>query len=160
MAKKASSIALKAIKLAMVAETKARQLYTVAASKTTNLQGREMFRQLANFEKGHYNRLKELQRSLSKNKEYIYYPGQPFGFKIKGEVEGHIEKHAETVIDILIMAIGAERNAKKFYKQLAKKIKDPAGKQMFEQFAREEDMHFRVLSDQFYNLTNKGRWGD
>ncbi len=155
-----TSAAFDAIKMAMVAEIKAQKLYAQAASKTTNLEAREMFKQLADFEQGHYNRLKELLASLSKKKLYTTYEGRDFDYKIKSEVAGPVEQNKEDMLDILIMAIGAERDAEKHYTHLAQKTKDAAGKQMFERLAFEENTHYRILSDEFYLLNNKGRWGD
>lgn len=160
MEKKPISGAIKAVKMAMIAEAKASQLYAKAAAKASNPQGKEIFQQLSDFEKGHLRRLKELLTNLTRKGRYVHYSGQSLTFKVKGESEGHIEENAETVIDVLIQAIAAERDAEKGYSQLAAKTKDPDGKQMFEQLAHEEKMHFRLLSDQFYNITNKGMWGD
>jgi rubrerythrin len=152
--------AIAAIKIALVAEAKAQKFYTQAAGKTAHPQAKEMFKQLADFEQGHYNRLKELIASLAKKKQYIDYEGKDFNFRIKSEVSGPIEENKEDALDILIRAIGAERDAQKHYTQLAQKTKDPAGKKMFERLAYEESLHYRLLSDEFYFLNNKSRWGD
>jgi len=151
---------LAAIKIAMVAETKAQKFYAQAASKAVLPQAQEMFRQLADFERGHYNRLKELAASLTKKKGYLEYPGTDVNIRVKSEASGAVEPNKEDALDILIMAIGAERDAEKHYNQLARKTKDPAGKKMFERLAFEENGHYRLLSDEFYLLNNKGRWGD
>ena len=151
---------LAAIKIAMVAEAKAQKFYARAAARALNPQAKDMFRQLADFEQGHYQRLKELSASLTKKKHYIDYEGRDFNFRMKSEVGGAVEENKEDALDILIMAIGAERDAQKRYADLARKTKDAAGKKMFERLAFEENTHYRLLSDEFYFMNNKGRWGD
>ena len=60
------------------------------------------------------------------------------------------------------MAIKEEQKARKYYLEMAQKTADPLGKDMFKKLAREEEMHEKVLNDQFYSLSNKGiwTWGD
>lgn len=156
---------LAAIKIAMVAEMKAQKFYSQAAGAAILPEARDMFKQLADFEQGHYNRLKTLAASLNKKKGYLGYEGSDMNIRLKSEVEGApaggaVEPNKEDALDILIMAIGAERDAEKYYTRLAHRTKDPAGKQMFERLAFEENTHYRLLSDEFYLLNNKGRWGD
>src|SRR4030042_4314540 len=66
---------LKAVKAAMEAEMDAYQTYSKAAKSTKNPKGREMFKQLSEFEMNHYQKLKELLKSLQEKGEWILYEG-------------------------------------------------------------------------------------
>ncbi len=63
------------VKVAMEAEKDASQAYSKAAKKTTNPKGRDMFQQLSEFEMNHYQKLKELLKSLQEKGEWILYEG-------------------------------------------------------------------------------------
>jgi rubrerythrin len=45
---------------------------------------------------------------------------------------------------------------------MADEAADPLGKEMFKKLAREEELHERILNDQYYSLNNNGvwTWGD
>ncbi|MFQ6094301.1 MAG: ferritin family protein [bacterium] len=151
---------LGAIELAMEAENKAHDFYRKGAEVTEHPQGKELFLQLADFEKSHYNYLKKLHDSLSGSGQYIEYGGTSFsksGIETRGEIEGEPKK--DEVIDILNMAIEAERKEQKRYADLAKQTTDSSGQKMFKKLSEEEGLHLRILNDEFYNLTNRGGWG-
>ena len=64
---------------------------------------------------------------------------------------------------ILTIAIDAEETANKHYKKMAEQTSDTKGKEMFLKLADEELMHRRILSDEFYQISNKSGswfWGD
>ena len=64
---------IKAVKVAMESEMNAYQAYSKAAKKTINPKGRDMFRQLSEFEMNHYQKLKDLLKSLQEKGEWILY---------------------------------------------------------------------------------------
>ncbi len=66
---------LKAIEVAMQAEKEASQFYSKTSKMTKDPRGRDMFQQLSEFEMNHYNRLKELQKSLQEKGEWVIYSG-------------------------------------------------------------------------------------
>jgi rubrerythrin len=158
--------AIDAITAAMDAEMDAHNFYSRAARKTQNPKGRDMFSQLADFEMNHFNHLKALYDSLKGEGKWIAYPGSAFFKRAKktstdlstGEGVG---SQADD-IDAISMAIKEERKAQDYYLQMAQKTTDPLGKDMFKKLAREEELHERVLNDQFYSLNNNGvwTWGD
>ena len=63
------------VKVAMEAEKDAYQAYSKAAKKTINPKGRDMFQQLSEFEMNHYQKLKDLLKSLQEKGEWILYGG-------------------------------------------------------------------------------------
>ena len=157
---------IEAIQIAMEAELKANKFYSNAVNQASNERGKNLLKQLASFEKKHYDALVKLRESLEKEGKFIKYEGTQFeNFKsdVKSEVEGKVESNKDSVMNILNMAIDAETKAFNHYKKLADETSDPAGKEMFQTLAEEETMHRRILSDEFYQLSNMGgvwSWGD
>jgi len=157
---------LDVIETAMAAEKDANNFYSRAAQKTKDPKGRDMFSQLADFEMNHFRHLKDLYDSLKGEGKWIAYPGTTFSVKGKKISTGlsigeEVGSQADD-LDALSMAVKEERKAQKYYSEMAGKTADPLGKDMFKKLAREEELHERVLNDQFYSLNNNGvwTWGD
>ena len=53
---------MEAIQIAMEAEAKANKFYADSAQKVASEQGKNLLKQLADFEQNHFNRLNELKR--------------------------------------------------------------------------------------------------
>lgn len=148
---------LDAIRIAMEAEQKAAAFYADAAQKTANPLGRELFSQLAEFERYHYAKLTDLEKSLHDDGSFIEYAGKELTLSVPGEVDSK-EANRMSVIEIITLAINAEREAKERYTTLAEQTHDPSGQSMFKRLAEEENTHYRILSDEYYNLNNQGVW--
>lgn len=157
---------LDAVEIAMEAELKANKFYSDAVKAASNERGKDLLKQLANFELNHYQKLKELRHSLQKEGEFIEYQGTAFEtYKSSdpSEASGKIEQNKEDVLQILSKAIDAETKANERYRKMADETTDPLGKEMFLKLADEETLHRRILSDEFYQLSNQGSvwiWGD
>ena len=156
------SNALNAIKAAMEAEMDAHNFYSRAAQKTKNPKGRDMFSQLADFERNHFHHLKALYDSLKGEEKWISYSGTTFseqGKKASRDLAiGEEVGPKADDFDALSIAIKEERKAQNYYQEMAQKTTDPLGSDMFKKLAREEELHQRVLNNQLYSLTNKGLW--
>jgi hypothetical protein len=114
----------------------------------------------------HFRHLKDLYDSLKSKDRWIAYPGTTFsgkGRKIStpSSMGKEVGPQADD-LDALSMAIKEERKAQIYYSEMAGKTPDPLGKDMFKRLAREEEIHERVLNDQYYSLNNNGiwTWGD
>jgi rubrerythrin len=154
---------LKAIKVAMEAEKEAAQSYSKASKKTRNPKGRDMLQQLSEFEMNHYQKLKDLSKSLQEQGEWILYSGTSFRKKsIPLKMEKAKGQEQLTDMDALKIAIREEKKAQAYYRSMAELIKDPRGKDMYKRLANEEALHEKVLNDQYYSLHNTGvwTWGD
>ena len=154
---------LKAIKVAMEAEKEASQFYSKAAKNTRNPKGRDMLQQLSEFEMNHYQKLKELFKSLQEKGEWILYSGTTIKKKtIPLKIEKPKGQEQLTDMDALKMAIREEKKAQAYYRSMAELTKDPRGKDMYKRLASEEALHEKVLNDQYYSLHNTGvwSWGD
>lgn len=154
---------MKAVKMAMEAEMDAYQTYSKAARRTKNPKGKDMFQQLSEFEMNHYQKLKALLKSLEDHGEWILYEGTTFKKKkipLKtGKIKGEEQLND---LDALKIAIREEKKAQAFYRSMVELTKDPRGKDMYKRLAREEELHEKVLNDQYYSLHNTGfwSWGD
>ena len=157
---------IEALTLAMDAEKKAAKFYRDSASKVSADRGKILLRQLADFEDNHFEKLGELRDSLGGGGGYITYEGTKLG-SITGEIPyedgSPSERNLEDVLGILSLAMDAETGAHKRYMELAGKIGDRRGRDMFIRLADEEMLHRRILADEYYHLNNKGgvwSWGD
>jgi len=154
---------IKAIKVAMEAEKVASQTYAKAAKMTKNPRGKDMFQQLSEFETNHYLRLKGLLKSLEEKGEWVLYEGTSLKKK-KIPLKTAKPKGQEqlTDLDALKMAIREEKKAQVYYRSMAELTKDPKGKDMYKRLAGEEELHEKLLNDQYYSLHNTGiwSWGD
>lgn len=150
---------LSAIDRAIDAEEKARTFYADAAQKTDDPAGTDMFRELAEFETHHKERLQALKQSLEAHSAWIHYEGRTFSKTPAAEAAGRPSagEHADA-LEALRIAIAAEEKAEGEYKALAHAADDEAGRRMFERLAEEEAMHRKLLDDQYYALSNRGVW--
>jgi len=146
-----------AIQMAMEAEQKAAAFYADAAQRAANPLGRELFDQLAGFERYHHAKLADLEKSLRSEGTFIEYEGKELTLPVPGEVDSK-EANKMSVLEIITLAINAEREAEKRYTALAEQTGDPAGQAMFKRLSQEEYTHFRILNDEYYNLNNQGKW--
>ncbi len=154
---------LEIVKVGMEAEKDAYQTYLKAAKKTTNPKGRNMFQQLSEFEMNHYQKLKDLLKSLQEKGEWILYGGTSLKKKAiplkTAQAKGQEQL---TDMDALKMAIREEKKSLAYYRSMAELTKDPLGRSMYKRLADEEALHERLLNDQYYSLHNTGvwSWGD
>jgi rubrerythrin/predicted RNA-binding Zn-ribbon protein involved in translation (DUF1610 family) len=154
---------IKAIRVAMETEKEASQAYSKAAKMTKNPRGKDMFQQLSEFEMNHYQRLKGLLKSLEEKGEWILYEGTSLKKK-KIPLKTEKPKGQEQLTDLgaLKMAIREEKKAQVYYRSMAELTKDAKGKDMYKRLAGEEELHEKLLNDQYYSLHNTGiwSWGD
>jgi rubrerythrin len=154
---------IKALKLAIEAEKDAYQAYLKAAKRTKNPKGRDMFQQLSEFEMNHYQKLKELLKSLQEKGEWVLYEGTTLKKKaISLKTQKPKGQEQLTDMDALKIAVREEKKARAYYRSMAELTKDPRGKDMYKRLADEEALHEKLLNDQYYSLHNTGvwSWGD
>lgn len=149
---------LEAVERAIQGEEEARSFYEAAAGKTSDAGGAAMFRELAEFEGHHKERLTALRRSLASGGSWIAYEGRSLS---KAPAEGGGRKAVgpqADALEALRIAIAAEEKAMAQYREMAGMAGDGLGRQMFERLAEEESMHRRLLNDQYFALSNRGEW--
>jgi rubrerythrin len=149
---------LDAIQIAKEAEQKAAAYYADAAEKTP-LIAKGLFEQLAGFERYHYEKLVSLEASLRDKGAFIEYEGRELTFPARGEIETPIEEPGKmSLMEIVSLGIDIEREAEKRYAALAEQTADPAGQSMFKRLAEEEHTHYRILSNAYWSLNDRGVW--
>lgn len=151
-----------ALDIAMEAELKAQAFYAQAAIEVQDPRGRDLLSRLAAFEQYHYQKLSELAQALQQRGEYIEYEGQTMEAVVPstgGEAAGTLLDELGDEAGILAKAIENEKIAGERYRVLAEQTQDVRGQAMFQRLANEEQMHQRILEDEFYTLSNQGVWG-
>jgi rubrerythrin len=145
---------------ALNAEAKAREFYTDAAQKAASSAGKNLFKELAEFEQGHYDRLQKIIEARTKDLKLETPPAEEI--PVKSEVEGEFEPNKDEITKVLTIGIEAEKKAQAKYLEIAKMFEDAESKNIFNNMAEEERKHQNILEDQFYSMTNKGKmiWGD
>ena len=147
------------VKVAMEAEKDAYQAYSKAARETANPEGRDMFQQLSEFEMNHYQKLKDLLKSLQEKGDWTRYEGTSLKKKTIPLKTAKLKGQEQlTDMDALKIAIGEEKKAQAHYRSMAELTRDPLGKEMCKRLADEEAFHERLLNDQYYSLHNTGLW--
>ena len=149
------------LKMAIEAEKEAGKAYNGAASKTTNINNKQVFMWLAREEMGHQtllnaelNQYKKGRKFTSKSKvkggaistpiEHSEFPS----FKESG-------KESDTYADeiaIIKNAMKAEAVASAFYKDLAEKTSDMVGKGILRELALIEKGHFELLKEELKRI--------
>ena len=131
---------LKAIEVAIQAEKEAAQLYGRISKKTRDPRGRDMLQQLSEFEMSHYNKLKELAKSLQEKGEWILYPGTSLKKKaITLKPDKMKGQDQLTDMDALKLAIREEKKAEAYYRSMAELTKDPRGRDMYKRLAKKRN---------------------
>jgi len=151
-----------ALDIAIEAELKAQAFYAQAAMWVQDPHGRDLLGRLAAFEQHHYQKLTELVRSLQIGDQFIAYEPHTvdqFAPLAGGEAAGALLEGMESEAGILGQAIQMEKVAGERYRVLADETTDPAGQTMLRRLANEEQVHQRILEDEFFSLSNRGVWG-
>jgi rubrerythrin len=149
---------LDAIEIAKAAEQKAAELYADAMQQTPNPLARRVFEKLAEFERHHYDKLVDLEKSLRDQGAFIEYEGRELDLAMPGEAKPIEEPDKKSAMAIITMALDIEQEAEKRYTALTERTSDPDGRSMFERLAEEEHNHYLILSDMYWNLNNQGVW--
>jgi rubrerythrin len=151
-----------ALDTAMNAELEAQAFYARAAAKVQDPKGRELLGRLSAFEKYHYEQLTKLAHSLEEHGHFVdYEPRRVEQFHPLvggGETAGTVLDELSDVPAILSKAIENEQVAGERYRALAAGTDDPAGRDMFLKLVEEEQVHLRILEDEFFSLSNQGTW--
>ena len=141
---------------ALNSEIKAKEFYLNASSKAKSKAGRSFFKELAEFEQNHFEKVKEIIDSITKDEKISCSEPCQELLSVDSEVEGELEPNKDEIIDILDLAINSEKEAQQRYKKIAEMIDDEDGKKIFDILANEERNHQKILEDEIYHISNKG----
>jgi rubrerythrin len=146
---------LEGLRTALQTELNGMQFYRIAAEKTNDAKGKEMFMLLAKDEELHF---KELQRqfdslmssstwtppvSLAKARTLFNDENPIFSEEMKQRIKGH---HFE----MSALSIGAllESNSIDFYRRMKEESSDPQAREFFEQLQKWEQRHLEAITRQ------------
>jgi rubrerythrin len=149
---------LDAVRVVKENERIASASYADAAKRITNPMGKQLFEQLSEFEKFHYEKISALEKSLEETGEYIDYEGREFPLPPTFEITAAQEPNTKSVMAIISGAIDLEKVSEKAYSDLASQTVDPRGHDMFDKLCEEEHKHYRLLLETYWNLNNLGTW--
>ena len=141
---------------AMNSEIKAKEFYLNASSKAKSNAGKSFFKELADFEQNHFEKVKEIIDEYTKDERITCTEPCQEILSIKSEVDGEIEPNKDEIIEILDLAIKSEMEAQKRYQKIAEMMDDEEGKKIFNILANEEKNHQQILEHEIYHISNKG----
>src|SRR5512136_999197 len=118
---------LDAVRIVKENERVASASYAEAAQNLHNPMGKQLFTQLSEFEKFHYDQLTKLETSLEQSGDYINYTGKEFPQPPLFEIKAAQEPNTKSVMSILSGAIELEKQAEKSYTELATQAMDQKG---------------------------------
>ena len=156
---------MNALKFALENEQKEREFYLANARRTKNLAGKNMFKQIADEEKEHYEILKKLHEKWEEKKKWP----ETVPLKVKNSLAGSIlismagKKSArfngnEDDLKAVRTAIDFEARGMALYTKLGEESTDPREKEFFNLIASVERQHFLSLCDTELFLTDPATW--
>ncbi|MCX5850364.1 MAG: ferritin family protein [Deltaproteobacteria bacterium] len=156
---------MNALKFALENELKERDFYLANARRTKNLAGINMFKQIANEEKEHYEILKKLHDQWEKKKKWP----STVPLKVKKSLTGNILKSMsdkkatrfkgnEDDLKAIRTAIDFEARGMALYTKLEEGSTDSKEKDFFNLIASIERQHFLSLRDTELFLTDPATW--
>ncbi len=156
---------MNALKFALENEQKEREFYLANARRTKNLAGKNMFKQIADEEKEHYEMLKKLHDQWEKKEKWP----ATVSLKVRKSSVGNVLKSMsgkkaaritgnEDDLKAIRTAIDFEAKGAALYTKLAKSSADPKEKAFFNLLASIEREHFLSLRDTEEFLTDPASW--
>jgi rubrerythrin len=120
--------------------------------------GKELFLQLSQFEKFHYEKIAALEKSLEEKGDFINYEGKEFPLPPIFEIKAAKEPNKKSTMQVITEAMELEQQAEKAYADLAVRVTEPQGHQMFIRLSEEEHNHYRILTRAYKSLKDTGVW--
>jgi rubrerythrin len=153
----------KALNTALIMEKTGYDLYMKAAGRTQNKLGKSTLEAIAAKELDHIKAIEEFaQKNLNRaiesinpksKKEYI----KPIMDKLANFLDENITKDSD-LEKAYKAAMGLEKGAYSFYKDLAGRSKDAQAKQFFEFLMGEENTHYELLNETLEYLNHPANW--
>lgn len=156
---------MNALEFALENEQKEREFYLANARRTKNMAGKNMFKQIADEEKEHYEMLKKLHDKWQQAKKWP----ATVPLKVKKSAVGAILKSmsgkksaringTEDDLKAVRTAIDFEARGVALYSKLEKQSTDPKEKAFFNMLAGVEREHLLSLRDTEEFLTDPATW--
>lgn len=166
MARPCDEEALAALQKAIQLEQEGQVFYRKAAERTVNPKGAATFRSLAEDEVLHEKILRRQMEALAGGEGWCEL--SEVG-AVEGDLPASLFPRSEeglkravspeaSDLDALLFALQIESQSYNFYRDLALRTTDPAGKRMYQYLAHAEQGHFDVLMANYEHLTATGVW--
>ena len=149
---------LDALRVVIENERLASSSYAEAAQMINNPGAKMLFENVAKFENFHFEQLSILESSLVETGIFVSYDGKEFPTPPVFEIKAAQEPKMKSIMKIISEAMELEKEAEQEYADLALKTDDPQGYEMFRRLSAEENLHWRILLDAYWTLTNLGTW--
>jgi rubrerythrin len=158
---------IKALEVAMQNEARERQFYLKHGERTANPLGKKMFRSLADDEKEHMERIRDLHDRLKNQGRWPEdLPIEVKGTKIKDVLKTVLASMEEAPapardrddIEAVKLAIDFEEKGRAYYEDLEKKTDNPVEKDFFRFLASMEHDHLMSLKDSLEFFENPEGW--
>ena len=158
--------AIENLKIALQTELNGIHFYKMAAEKTEDKKGKEVFKMLSNDEIQHFDEIQRHYKSLltankwapsiSLGEATSMFKGESpiFGEELKSRIK---EKHFE----ISALSIGAllESNTIDFYRKMKEETDDPVAKELFAKLQKWEQGHLEAITKQL-DILKEEFWAD
>ncbi len=156
---------MNALAFALENEEKEREFYLEQARKTKNMAGKNMFKQIADEEKEHFEVLQKLYHKWEQQKKWP----ETVPLKVKQSLAGTILKSmsgkksaringTDQELKAVRTAIDFEARGVALYSKLAKQCQDPKEIAFFNMLASVEREHMLSLKDTEEFLTDPATW--
>jgi len=156
---------LNALEVALNNETREREFYLKNAERTSNPLGEAMFKQIADEELEHYERLKELSETWAKTERWP----ETIPLKVKDTIIRDVLKKAienaaqagkkdEDDLKAIEVAIDFESKGVAYYEKLRDEVSDRKEKAFFDLLSRIEREHYLSLKEAEEFLTDPQSW--
>jgi len=128
--------------------------------------GKSMWKSLARDEALHLEYLLKERRSLVEGGQWASFGMEGLKLLLELEIPPVFPETAEAIeadtddIEALETAIEIEIKSRDLYEDLARKTKDPQGKDMYEKLARWEETHRQILQAGYDYMNKTGFWLD
>ena len=138
---------VKGVEIGMELERKSIEYYSGKARKIENKELAELLRFIAKEESNHLKQLESLRRSLAKNKMWISAEklGKPKGPELYSEGVSPMISEDSGDVGIMLGAIRAEEEAREFYEEFSRRIKDENGRKFFQRLVEFEQSHYDLF---------------
>jgi rubrerythrin len=158
--------ALGALRMAIRVEQNGYRFYRRAAEETHDPQGKALFNRLAEDEVAHESIIRTRLKALERERTWVavtdeewpdespFTDGEPIFSRERFEQNVH---DYTSELSALRMAYLIENSAVAFYTKAARETNDPAGRAMYEDLARWERTHQRILEQEYQFLANRFR---
>ncbi|MCX5808807.1 MAG: ferritin family protein [Proteobacteria bacterium] len=156
---------LNALELALNNETREREFYLIHAGLTKNPLGKAMFKQIADEELEHYERLRELHKKWEKQEKWPEtLPLTVKNTNIKEILVNTLKNIDKTAkadagdLEAVKVAVDFEKKGTQFYTKLRDASTNPREKEFFDLLAMIENEHYLSLRDAEEYFTDPTSW--